>query len=59
MQKKETSTMTATKVISSIWREAGIGIGLGLVAATVYYQAVSANDAKKIKAFYKKEESSD
>lgn len=38
------------------WREAGIGLTIGLVAATAYNRLISAGDARKINAYYTKQE---
>lgn len=38
------------------WKEAGIGLGIGLVAATAYNRLISAGDERKINAYYAKQE---
>lgn len=38
------------------WREAGIGLAIGLAAATAYNRLISAGDARKISAYYAKQD---
>lgn len=45
-----------SRALALFWKEAGVGLAIGLGAATVYNRLVSARDGRKIRAYYAKQE---
>lgn len=43
-----------SKALALFWKEAGIGLAIGLAAATAYNRLVSAGDERKIRSYYAK-----
>lgn len=46
------------KVLGMLWKQAAVGMGIGAVAATAYYNFVSKQDTVKIATYYAKQDAS-